>query len=113
MKKTLSIIGIIFILLTISLSGCTEESKFVGTWRTQPILGISSGFVFSNDGTITIDGYTEPAGTWKLEDGLLVINLQNSHDTVDLTGSFNYEFSKDDKTLTLEGTYTDLVLTKQ
>jgi len=99
--------------LTISLSGCTEESKFVGTWRTQPILGVSSGFAFSNDGAITIDGSTEPSGTWKLEDGLLIINLQNSYGTVDITGSFNYEFSKDGKTLTLEGTYTDFILTKQ
>ena len=97
MKKRLAIIGIVAILVTVGLSGCTEEdntltseeTKFVGTWQNNTSMVID---LFS-DSTCT---YLSINGTWDLKDGILGLELS--------TGSiihYRYKFSNNNRTLTL------------
>ncbi len=108
MKKQLVIIGIVAILVTVELSGCSiqnnnenqenntissEKNKFVGTWEnTTSYLTLD----LSTDGTCTMWTYI---GTWDLKDGKLVINVPSAG--VPFTYSYIYIFFNNDETLKL------------
>ena len=73
--KKLVIIGIIALLVSVGLSGCTnnplnvEKNKFVGTWTAgSPI--VSYSFTFFSDGTGSMSGLSM---TWDIKDGKLVM----------------------------------------
>jgi len=100
MKKQLMIIGIIVILLTVGLSGCTEtnslseeEKRFVGSWIMQ---GQEDIITFYSDG-----GMSGSFGgdKYEIKDGKLVILTKISGGyTQEL---YNYSFSNNDTKLIL------------
>jgi hypothetical protein len=106
MKKQLVIIGIIALLVSVGLSGCTsqtpkenndtispEKSKFVGTWKnTTSYLALD----LSSDGTCKMWSYP---GTWDLMDGKLVIDLESLG--VHSIYTYIFIFFNNDKTLKL------------
>ena len=87
-------------LLAVGLSGCTEqseESKFIGTW----IDNVGEVNVYYEDGIVTGSveddqgNYLHGTGTWKLENGRLVVTSKGSILT------YHYTFSSNNKTLTI------------
>ena len=66
MRKEIIVCVIGLLLLMLNLCGCTEESKFEGTWKSQ--LGIT--YVFKSDGDLIVGG---AAGSWEVRDGKLVL----------------------------------------
>ena len=58
---------------------------------------ITDTIIFFSDGTLhyTLYGITTNAGTWEIKDGKLIKNTIGQ-------GVYNYTFTDDDKTLTLE-----------
>jgi len=113
MNKKIIILIISIIAVSTLFSGCTEEGKFIGTWRTQPILGISFGFTFERDGKIKIDGLKESIGTWEIEENKLIINIQTADENVNFKGTYSYDFSENEKTLYLEGPHLSITLNKK
>jgi len=113
MKKQLVIIGIVALLITVGLSGCTnnpfdyEKNRFVGTWTQQGVL-IPETHTFFSDGTCSVGVVS---GTYDIKDGKLVETLANGQMTV----TWTYSFSNDDTILTLTqvGTSFTLILHKQ
>ena len=103
-KQIIVVLGIIFILLIVGLSGCVdEENKIVGEWRDQD----GDTHHFFSDGTYnSISGSTTQSGMWELKDEKLVFTTSGG------TITYNYSFSNNDKTLTLSGPQT-LILTKK
>lgn len=112
MKKRI-IIYVLFITFIFLLTGCTDESRFVGTWRTQPVLGVSFGIVFNNNGTISIDGTSHSVGDWKLKDENLIISISTNEEPVTFSGTFDYSFSNNDRTLTIKSNLVEVVLYRQ
>ena len=99
MKKELFIIGSVVLLLTIGLSGCTEEedinantvemAKFVGSWNASEV----DVFNFSADGTCK---YVTTLGAYSIKNSQLVVVLENG-----LTRTYDYDFSVNNTVLTL------------
>ena len=124
MKKQLIIPGIIVILITVGLTGCTDtnnggdNSKFVGTWigtETIPDVGvINIGMTFFSNGTLDISGgegvlKNYGRGYWDIDHGLLVIS------SVYWKKNYFYSFYNNDKSLRITATKNDdeIFLTKQ
>jgi len=118
MKNHRIIIGILTILLSVGLSGCTQENtlsdsnKLVGPWRsTSAEYNAWVTEFFSNGTVISTDNMTTLNGTWELTNGK--ITIQMSDDEVPLT--YTYSFSDNNRTLTLvsENTGESSVFKKQ
>lgn len=77
-----------------------ERAKFIGTWVSEDGYWV---YTFYPDGTCLLDGRQ---GTWKIEDGKLIIELDNGR----ITSINEYSFSDDGKKLILSN---GLVLIKQ
>ena len=126
MKKQLTIIGIIIILIIVGLTGCTdtntnnggENSKFVGTWigtETIPNVGILNiSITFFSNGTFNMSNIkgiikTYANGYWDIEYGLFVTSGDYGK------RNYYYSFSNNDKSLIITSTKDDeeFVLTKQ
>jgi len=104
-KSILPILLALIILSTLTLSGCTEEKrtfteeeeKLIGTWKGTNVIA------FFSDGTCHHD-YDVPRkyGTWKIEEGKLVLNW------IDRTLRNDYELEEGEGgyllTITEEGT---------
>jgi len=116
MKKQLIIIGIIAIIVTVGLSGCSqvsdtvhpEKTRFVGTWQNTT-RNTTRTFVLFSDGSCSFSNLT---GIWNVTDGKFVMEFPDSH----LTYSFYYTFSNNDRSLSLTSavtTSTTSVFTKQ
>ena len=80
----------------------TEKNKFVGTWKER-----DATFIFFSDGTGS--NPEEVSTTWDIKDGKLVITTSNQLSTY----TYSYQFSNNDKILSLSSTYETLHLTKQ
>jgi len=92
------------IIITVGfLVGCTEtnnkkpgeESRFVGTWKSEDnpkIIPVT--LVLNSDGTSLV---SDMNGTWELKDGQLIVILGNN----DLVSVFDYFFTEDDTVLHL------------
>lgn len=110
MKKQLIIIGILFILAAVGLSGCNEQNntlnpevnKFIGTWQniTTNIIPPNNEtstttkiYQFSSDGTFS-EGIA--TGEYEVKEGKLILYY-----TEDIGIAFNYTFSNNNQTLTL------------
>ena len=113
MKKIIAIYSFLLVFSIVLICGCTEEDRFVGTWRTQPVLGISFGIIFNNNGTFSIDGTSFTVGTWELRDGNLVLQIPRNNEPVSFSGTFNYSFSNNDNTLTITSSVLEIILSKQ
>jgi hypothetical protein len=99
MTKKILIIGIIIMLISSFLSGCTdnsEEGRFIGTWETEDE---ALTLVILPDGECE---FMHGQGTWEIKNGSLwlVIRFSSGKNTM----SYTYSFSNDDKTLTLSDT---------
>ena len=113
MNKHLFVFGLVLLLLCVGLSGCTDsvtnigrDSRFTGTWQHEEYSYIY--YTFFSDGT---GSYSGASTTWDLKDGKLVITMNSGQTTV----TYNYTFSNNDNTLTLNdvGGGTTTVYTKQ
>jgi hypothetical protein len=112
MKKQILIFSVLLVITISLLSGCvSDESKFEGTWRTKPIAGISIGFTFNSDGTLTIEGGQTSLGNWMIKDGKLILS-SDVVDPIELSGSFSYKFSDDNQQVTLTNNTTTITLLK-
>jgi hypothetical protein len=107
MKKQLIIIGIIVLLITVGLIGWYEVSnmlnpiknKFVGDWEG----GAIKINIFS-DGTVkylNAKDNKSASGTWDVKNDILTFYFSQSNST-----NWRYEFSNNDRTLTLSPTTT-------
>ena len=108
MKKQLVITLIVAQFIYVGLSGCFEEDKFEGTWKSD--VGLT--YVFKSDGDLILGGI---AGNWELKDDKLVLKTPDEIEHITIRLIYKYSFSDNDKKLTLTETSTGLktVLTKQ
>jgi hypothetical protein len=105
MQKQLMIVGIIVIFITVGLSGCNEQGKFLGTWQYSA----GGTITFNNDNTAIINnigllGLTEFIGTTTYEIG----NNQVTFTYGSLSVSLNYYF-QDSNTLVLTSNAGDSI----
>ncbi len=110
MNNHLLIVGITVLLICVGLSGCTnpldpERNRFIGSWKADVV---SWAYTFFSDGTCSIMG---ASGTYELKEGKLVVYTAGGQATT----VWNYTFSNNDNTLTLEdvGGVLTLVFNKQ
>lgn len=102
-KKKIVLIGILVILISGFLSGCTdqgntqntEKDKFVGTWYKSNYLVLDLHL----DGTCSYLGET---GTWDITEDILTLMLSSGY-----TPTFTYAFSDSNLTLKLTSTLDD------
>jgi hypothetical protein len=124
MKKIIVFVIMILILI-VGLSGCnesnkssnTDEVRIIGSWFISELIDGKTNtitYIFLPDKTYKVigsyDGLTENfSGIWKIEDNKLIVTIEGRT----LTG--DYQFSNNDKTLTITDTFTyeETVLTKQ
>lgn len=114
MKKQLTIVGIIVLLVCVGLSGCVENvnnselDHFVGKWTAKNFTNYTMVLIFNSDRTCTIG--TLP-GRYSLKEKTLVVDLGKN-----VSVMYDYSFSNDYNTLTLTvlgaSQYT-IVYTKQ
>ena len=128
MKKVPLFIGVMLIILTVGLSGCTEEnskkgdgastdlSKFVGTWYgghwNSSIEDKDETWTFyENDSLYRIDAFDEEWATYELdENGKLCIRIAAIHYLM----CYEFTFSNNDTYLTLTlGDITSYRLAKE
>jgi hypothetical protein len=126
MKKQLIIPGMVVLLLVINFSGCIEtknsqnnidEGKLIGIWTNTSLAEgnvVTLSYTFLSNYTYIVSiNYLENTstyiGTWKITDNNLIVIIEGRT----LTG--NYEFSNNDKTITITDTSSGSVtiLTKQ
>lgn len=102
MKKQLIVVGIIVLLITIGLSGCTEtkvrDSRFVGEWKD--IEHPQNTLTFFSDGTGL---FSNLSSSWEIKDSNLVITTSVSGQEAKST--FSYVFSNNNQTLILTDVY--------
>ena len=126
MKKQLILIGTLAVLVCVGLSGCnqisnlflSEADKFVGTWNTDGIwMNVPTVLEFFSNGTVTAKVelgtivFTITDGNWSIQDKTLTMEIG---DLISQT-TYSYQFSSDDKILTLTDSETNdsFVLRKQ
>lgn len=118
-KTQLATIGILALLLSVGLCGCTQENnpasdklKFVGTWRSTNTNYSDWETTFNEDWTVeSIRNDTGIKGHWDLNNGTVTIQMEDD----ELPYTYTYSFTDNDKTLTLifEDTGEPSVFTKQ
>jgi hypothetical protein len=104
MKKKLVLIFVLIVIAVGFLNGCTEtsnnipteESRFIGTWKSEenPLI-IPVTLILYSEGTSLMGGLNS---TWELKEGQLVITLTDN----ELVSSFDYYFTEDDTVLHLQ-----------
>jgi hypothetical protein len=106
MKKLVILLIILITLIISTFSGCTEDNRFIGTWKSQ----FSITYVFKSDGDLIVGGV---AGNWKIEEEKLI--LQTPDNSFIITVKYSYSFSDNDQLLTLTDSSSGLtkILTKQ
>ena len=106
MKKLVIFIIIFLTLMIFIFSGCTEDNRFIGTWKSQ----FSITYVFKSDGDLIVAGV---AGHWELDEEKLI--LQTPDNSFIITVKYIYSFSDNDQLLTLTDSSSGLtkILTKQ
>lgn len=120
LRKQLVIIGITLVLLTIGLSGCSDnnlssksnQEKILGNWiATLPESNETPIFIFYENGSYSI--FIAEQTIWvkyTMTDTMLTVSMDSSSNTAE------YYFSNNDNTLTLKG-YSGqdkpLILTRQ
>ena len=98
--KKIALLSVIFSLLFVGLSGCTQEAtvndpemeKFIGVWQASE----NDIQIFSADGSCW---YLGIRGTYTIEGGILKVELGN-----DQNREYTYTFTNNDLTLTLSST---------
>jgi hypothetical protein len=100
-------------MLVLLCAGCSEENKFVGTWRTKPLSGISFGLTFSANGSLYIEGTSASVGTWEVQDEELIINAPDVDESIQISGVFSYSFSENDQVLTLSSSVISIIFKKK
>ncbi|MBU1940880.1 MAG: hypothetical protein KKC68_03830 [Candidatus Thermoplasmatota archaeon] len=113
MKRMVLLVMSIFFVLVLLFAGCSGENKFVGTWRTKPLAGVSFGLTFSANGTLYIEGTSTSVGTWGVQDEKLIINAPDAVLSVKISGVFSYSFSEGDQVLTLSSSGISIIFEKK
>ena len=121
MKKELVIFGIITLLITVGLNGCTENNNGSSKTNEEKILGKWTGTSSDSAQTITFNFYANGScfltvneksewATYTMTDQNLTTKQINT-----VTTTFDYFFSDNDNTLTLTvvGTESKIVFTRQ
>ena len=119
MNKQIVIIGIIVLLVSVGLCGCTnplsDKSKFVGAWsgtyQYGGIGGLSVSITFLSDGTYTASlPLKTESGTWDIKDGKLTKTGAGNPMVV-----YSYSFTENGQSVILTSTTENeqWVLTKQ
>ncbi|HMA83228.1 MAG TPA: hypothetical protein VKP59_03270 [Candidatus Thermoplasmatota archaeon] len=119
MKKAYDKKTLIFLIMGIVLlvTGCVNPSstsssvntKFVGTWISDPFLGLEITFAFNDDGTVNMQGDVNRTGIWSTQDDSLTMSFEDETEGYSFTGDYTFEFSNSDKTVTL--VFNSVVLT--
>ena len=99
MKKNFLLIFVLTFIISVILSGCSEENisltdeeqRFIGTWFGGG--KVNDVVAFYPDGTCCY--FLDMSAVWKIEDGKLIITAKEGEYIYD------YEFSSDDKDLTI------------
>jgi len=108
MRGKYVIVGLIVLLITVGLSGCTnplsDKDKFVGAWSGTysygGIGGLSVSITFLSDGTYSARlPLTTESGTWDVKDGKLVKQGGSNPMVI-----YSYSFTGNDKSLILTST---------
>lgn len=126
MRKKIIIVGILFIILTLGLSGCNEENssrldeeRIVGTWIGSDIFQNNTRnitMIFLSNKTYetvaTYNGYKITGkGTWKIFDNELFIDITEPKSS---KSKSDYIFSNNFNTLTIiDSTGKSIDFTKQ
>ena len=109
MRTNILILGALFTIFIVCLSGCNNEEKnddgkLSGEWIGEDGLI----YVFSSNGSYSANGYR--VGTWELNEG----NLSITYGDGQITFDFDYSFSDNDNKLTLVSSVGDIAIyTKQ
>jgi len=116
------VVIILLVLLVLQPGGIGgDEGKFVGTWEADVGFGTYTyTYVFNSDKSLElgvdmggIGSGTSTVGTWKVENGKLVLTVDLIGSDLD-AGSYDYSFSNNDNTLTLkQGNVPYITLTKK
>jgi hypothetical protein len=125
MKKIIVVVVMILIFI-VCLSGCidsnksseTDEDRVIGTWYISEVIDENIKnitYIFSPDKSyeviVTYKSNNESfKGIWKIEGKTLIVTFEGEETLIG-----NYQFSNNDKTLTITDITTklDTVLTKQ
>jgi hypothetical protein len=124
MKKQLMIIGIIVLLVAVGLSGCSttksDKEKILGTWRNLDG-SLEKLMTFYDNETVKavtqspsgLDAYGNSTDwyNFSIDDTKLCMTGLGTGKVY--TGCVDYEFSNNDKTLTLTENGNSVVYTKQ
>lgn len=106
MQKQFATITIFLFLLTIGLTGCTqqtsEKNKFIGTWITQVKTNPMDGSKYTDTVIFYANGSYETTslgighipGRWDLQNGKLLIDTY-------YPGTYQYSFSTNNTVLTI------------
>ncbi len=96
------VIAVVLIMVLGSGGFDSDEENFVGTWEYS-IMEMSVEYKFNSDNTLEIGsmGYTSEAGTWKVENGKLVLSMDSGMGQSIDAGTYDYNFSNNGNTLTL------------
>lgn len=80
----------------------SEESKFVGTWEYS-VMGMSVQYKFNSDKSLEVGtmGQLAKVGTWKVENGKLVLSADSQMTGSVSAGTYDYSFSNNGNSLTL------------
>lgn len=103
MKKTLSILIALAMMLSLLCACSTPEKEIVGSWKNQKtVLGIVTEtlYTFNEDGTGTISGIVSVAFTYSFADEKLTIKTEALG--IENTETYSYQFDKDSLILTGE-----------
>ena len=109
MKKQLVIIGLVTLLISVGLSGCTntitsnsDRAKFIGSWD----LRTTSQTIYTLNEDNSLLQYGFKVGNWSVkEGGILEFDFSLKGNLFNVSGNvlYNYVFSNNDNILTLRG----------
>ncbi len=115
MKKQFVVVIIMLVLLTVGLSGCSENggrNKFVGTWTSAGGAWYHDIIVLYSDGIASLTHHTSgedhvQSATWEVNDTHLILHIE-SYGEVTSNEYHRYSFTNDE-TLVLTQVYRQYV----
>ena len=101
MKKAISVLLAVVVVLTLCSCVALDEKAIIGTWKNQnTVLGVvtETEYVFNEDGTGSITNLVSVPFTHSFEEGKLIITTSTLG--IKNTTEYSYDFEKDSLTLT-------------
>ena len=111
MKKQFVVVVITLVLLTVGLSGCSENdgrNKFVGTWISTGGAWYHDIIVLYSDGIASLTHHTSgedhvQSATWKTNDTHLILTMKSSMHEGNYNEYFSYSFPNDETLVLTQG----------